>query len=279
MERDLSPAAEAMRPAVWNSAESSARRSHSRRGAIPASSLRTSSESARPSESTILRIAAPASSDHRSRRTSRCTTTHLVRPSERRSSAARGDARRAAGHPVDHRRRRGPNGETFEAVEPHDTSSVLAEVHKGGEPEVDQAIKAAGEAWEDWRRWPWEDRAAVFLRAAELLSGPWRATLTAATMLDQSKTAHQAEIDAACELIDFWRYNVELCCGSTRSSHLLPRRLEPHGVPPPRRVRLRGDAVQLHGDRRQPPRPSAALMGNTVVWKPASTCRGLRLLG
>jgi len=76
-------------------------------------------------------------------------------------------------------------GNTFEAVEPHNTSSVLADVHKGGGQEVDQAIKAAGEAWEDWHRWPWEDRAAVFLRAAELLSGPWRATLTAATMLNQ----------------------------------------------------------------------------------------------
>ena len=64
-------------------------------------------------------------------------------------------------------------------------------------------------AWEDWSRWPWEERAAVFLRAAELLAGPWRDTLNAATMLGQSKTAHQAEIDAACELIDFLRFNVE----------------------------------------------------------------------
>ena len=61
----------------------------------------------------------------------------------------------------------------------------------------------------DWSATPWEERAAVFLRAAELLAGPWRATLNAATMLGQSKTAHQAEIDAACELIDFWRFNVE----------------------------------------------------------------------
>ena len=74
---------------------------------------------------------------------------------------------------------------------------------------VDKAIRAAGDAWEDWSRLPWEERAAVFLRAAELLSGPWRATLNAATMLGQSKTAHQAEIDAACEVIDFYRFNVE----------------------------------------------------------------------
>ncbi|MDQ3778695.1 MAG: aldehyde dehydrogenase family protein, partial [Actinomycetota bacterium] len=87
-------------------------------------------------------------------------------------------------------------GDTFRAVEPHDKDSVLAEVHKGGPAEVERAIAAAAEAWEDWHRWPWEDRAAVLLRAAELLSGPWRSTLVAATMLNQSKTVHQAEIDA-----------------------------------------------------------------------------------
>ena len=74
---------------------------------------------------------------------------------------------------------------------------MLADVHQGGAAEVERAISAAGEAWEDWHRTPWEERAAVFLRAAELLSGPWRDTLVAATMLGQSKTSHQAEIDAA----------------------------------------------------------------------------------
>ena len=74
---------------------------------------------------------------------------------------------------------------------------------------MQQAIDAGAKAWEDWSRWPWEERAAVLLRAAELLSGPWRDTLNAATMLGQSKTAHQAEIDAACEAIDFFRFNVE----------------------------------------------------------------------
>ena len=83
---------------------------------------------------------------------------------------------------------------------PHDKEHVLADVHQGGAEHVQQAIDAAAEAWEDWSRWPWEERAAVFLRAAELLAGPWRDTLNAATMLGQSKTAHQAEIDAACEL-------------------------------------------------------------------------------
>ena len=92
---------------------------------------------------------------------------------------------------------------------PHDKEHVLADVHKAGAAEVERAIAASAEAWEDWHRLPWEERAAVFLRAAELLAGPWRSTLVAATMLNQSKTAHQAEIDAACEVIDFWRFNVE----------------------------------------------------------------------
>ena len=85
-------------------------------------------------------------------------------------------------------------GDTFEAVMPHRKSHVLADVHKAGAAEVERAIQAAADAWHDWSRTPWEDRAAVFLRAAELLSGPWRQTLNAATMLNQSKTAHQAEI-------------------------------------------------------------------------------------
>src|SRR6185312_15978986 len=100
-------------------------------------------------------------------------------------------------------------GDTFDAVEPHNRSHVLATVHKGGEAEVQRAIAAAGEAAHDWSRTPWQDRAAVLLRASELLAGPWRQTLNAATMLGQSKTAHQAEIDSACELIDFWRFNTK----------------------------------------------------------------------
>src|SRR4029079_802658 len=98
---------------------------------------------------------------------------------------------------------------TAEAVMPHAKAHVLADVHQGGPPEVQRAIDAAAEAWEDWHRVPWEERAAVFLRAADLLAGPWRDTLNAATMLGQSKTAHQAEIDAACELVDFLRFNVQ----------------------------------------------------------------------
>src|SRR5947199_8513223 len=100
-------------------------------------------------------------------------------------------------------------GDLRPAVMPHDKEHVLADVHQGTAEHVEQAIDAAARAWEDWSRWPWEERAGVFLRAAELLAGPWRDTLNAATMLGQSKTAHQAEIDAACESIDFFRFNVE----------------------------------------------------------------------
>src|SRR4051794_18267327 len=162
-------------------------------------------------------------------------------------------------------------GDTFEAVMPHRRSHVLADVHKGAGPEVERAIKAAAAAWEDWSRTPWQDRAAVFLRAAELLSGPWRPTLNAATMLGQSKTAHQAEIDAACELIDFWRFNVKFMTQiyeeQPRSApgvwnQMDYRALEGFvfAVTPFNFTAIAGNLPS-----------SAALMGNTVIWKPAST--------
>ena len=162
-------------------------------------------------------------------------------------------------------------GDTFEAVMPHRRSHVLATVHKGGAAEVDRAVAAAADAWEDWSRTPWADRAAVFLRAAELLAGPWRQTLNAATMLGQSKTAHQAEIDSACEVIDFWRFNVSY----------LQRIYEEQPISSPG-VWNRMEYRPLEGfvfavtpfnftaiAANLP--TSAALMGNTVVWKPAST--------
>jgi 1-pyrroline-5-carboxylate dehydrogenase len=162
-------------------------------------------------------------------------------------------------------------GDTYEAVMPHKRSHVLADVHKGGAADVDRAIAAAADAWEDWSRTPWEDRAAVFLRAAELLAGPWRQTLNAATMLGQSKTAHQAEIDAACELIDFWRFNVQYMTRIYEeqpiSSPGVWNRLEYRplegfvfAVTPFNFTSIAGNLPT-----------SAALMGNTVVWKPAST--------
>lgn len=100
------------------------------------------------------------------------------------------------------------DGRTVPAVMPHDTGHVLGTVHWAGPAEMDQAVRAASDAWHDWSGLQWAERAAVFLRAADLLAGPWRDTVNAATMLGQSKTAHQAEIDAACELCDFLRFNV-----------------------------------------------------------------------
>ncbi|HEV3478662.1 MAG TPA: L-glutamate gamma-semialdehyde dehydrogenase [Gaiellaceae bacterium] len=162
-------------------------------------------------------------------------------------------------------------GETFQSVEPHNKESVLTDVHKAGPAEVARAIAAAGDAWEDWHRWPWEERAGVFLRAAELLAGPWRTTLNAATMLNQSKTAHQAEIDAAVELIDFWRYNVEFMLriyeeqpvsapGTWNRLEYRPLEGFVFAVTPFNFTAIAGNLPT-----------SAALMGNTVVWKPAST--------
>ena len=99
---------------------------------------------------------------------------------------------------------------------PHNHGHVLADWHKATTDHVTQADRAALEARKEWASWPFEDRAAVFLRAAELLTTTWRETLNAATMLGQSKTAYQAEIDAASELIDFWRFNVALRAGAAR---------------------------------------------------------------
>src|ERR1700752_1375068 len=165
----------------------------------------------------------------------------------------------------------GPTGDTYEAVMPHKRSHVLADVHKGGAAEIDRATAVAADAWEDWSRTPWEARAPVFLRAAELLAGPWRQTVNAATMLGQSKTAHQAEIDAACELIDFWRFNV----------HYMTRIYEEQPISSPgvwNRMEYRPlegfvfavtpfNFTAIAGNLPA----SAALMGNVVVWKPAST--------
>jgi 1-pyrroline-5-carboxylate dehydrogenase len=94
-------------------------------------------------------------------------------------------------------------GELAEAVMPHDHKHVLADWHKARREDVLRAVAAARTAQLEWANWPWEDRAAVLLRAAELLATRWRSTLNAATMLGQSKTVFQAEIDSACELIDF----------------------------------------------------------------------------
>lgn len=98
--------------------------------------------------------------------------------------------------------------DTFEARAPHRRDLVLADVHAAGPDHVARAITAARAAAGDWASMPWHQRASVFLRAADLLAGPWRDVINAATMLGQSKSVFQAEIDAACELADFWRFNV-----------------------------------------------------------------------
>src|SRR4029453_16511554 len=98
-------------------------------------------------------------------------------------------------------------GKLEKSVMPHDHQHVLAEYHKAGPEHVQQAIAAAAEARRGGATWRWEERAGVILRAAELLATTWRPTINAATMLGQSKTAFQAEIDAASEMIDFWRFN------------------------------------------------------------------------
>jgi 1-pyrroline-5-carboxylate dehydrogenase len=162
-------------------------------------------------------------------------------------------------------------GETAHAVMPHRHQHVLADWHRARPSDVDHAIDAAAAAAREWSRWSWEDRAAVFLRAAELLTTTWRTTLNAATMLGQSKTAFQAEIDAACELIDFWRFNVHFAQQLYEQQPLSDRAawnqldyrpLEGfvYAITPFNFTAIGGNL------------PTApALMGNTVVWKPASS--------
>ncbi|HEY7541118.1 MAG TPA: L-glutamate gamma-semialdehyde dehydrogenase [Methylomirabilota bacterium] len=167
--------------------------------------------------------------------------------------------------------RRVTTGRTAEAVMPHDHRHVLAVWHKAGASEVQRAIDAAGTAHRAWSRLPFHDRAAVFLRAAELLAGPYRMTLNAATMLGQSKTAHQAEIDAACELIDFWRFNVafaeEIYRQQPLSSPGVWNRLEHRALEGFVFAVTPFNFTSIGGNLPTAP----AILGNTVVWKPAST--------
>jgi 1-pyrroline-5-carboxylate dehydrogenase len=163
------------------------------------------------------------------------------------------------------------SGDIYETVMPHRTKHVLGDVHISRAEHVNQAIDAALEAHESWAGLPWEERASIFLRAAEMLAGPWRDTLNASTMLGQSKTAHQAEIDAACELIDFWRFNVEYMVriyseqpdsspGMWNQMDYRPLEGFVFAVTPFNFTSIQGNL------------PTApALMGNTVVWKPSPT--------
>ena len=179
--------------------------------------------------------------------------THRARPSGRRSSAARRDARRADRDPADHRRRGGAHRQHRRARLPHDHGHVLADFHQAGAAEVERRSRLAGRRGRSWSEMAWEDRAAVFLKAADLLAGPWRDTVNAATMLNQSKTVYQAEIDCGLRADRLLALQRLLHAPDLhRAAGLGCRHLEPRRVPRPRGLRLRRDAVQLHLDRRQP---------------------------
>ena len=161
-------------------------------------------------------------------------------------------------------------GDVAEMIPPHNFSQSLGKYHKAGEKEVKDAVQAAGEAWKEWSELDWIHRASIILRAAELLSGKYRMVMNAATMLCVSKTCHQAEIDSACELIDFWRFNAYYMTKvldeqplSTVSvmNYVEQRPLEGFifAVTPFNFAAIAGNL------------PTApAIMGNTTVWKPAS---------
>jgi 1-pyrroline-5-carboxylate dehydrogenase len=163
------------------------------------------------------------------------------------------------------------SGERVPVVQPHNYRRVLGEFGNATDEDVVAAIAAAGAAARDWRALSFADRAAVFLRAADLLAGPWRATLNAATVLGQSKSVFQAEIDAACEMIDFWRYNVafarqvlseqpESAAGTWNQMEYRPLEGFVLAITPFNFTSIAGNL------------PTApALLGNVVVWKPSPT--------
>jgi 1-pyrroline-5-carboxylate dehydrogenase len=161
-------------------------------------------------------------------------------------------------------------GDRATAVMPHDHGHVMADWHRASGEHVRMAIDAAAKARREWARWPWEDRVAVFLKAAELLATTWRDTLNAATMLGQSKTVFQAEIDAACELIDFWRFNPhyaqELYAEQPLSSSTMWNQVDYRPLEGFVFALTPFNFASIAGNLPTAP----ALMGNTVVWKPAS---------
>ncbi len=162
-------------------------------------------------------------------------------------------------------------GDTASSVMPHDHAHVLGSYHKATEQHVVQAIEAAAAARAEWSSWAFEDRAAVILKAAELLTTSWRDTINAATMLGQSKTAFQAEIDAAAELVDFWRFNAhyaqELLDEQPVSDHTMWNQLEYRGLEGFVYAVSPFNFTSIGGNLATAP----ALMGNTIVWKPASS--------
>ncbi|MFN2571588.1 MAG: L-glutamate gamma-semialdehyde dehydrogenase [Gemmatimonadales bacterium] len=162
-------------------------------------------------------------------------------------------------------------GKTIDTVMPHCHSHVLAKVHQAGPEEVAGAITAAHEAWRDWSTTSLAERAAVFLKAADLLATRWRPMVNAATMLGQSKTAFQAEIDAACELIDFWRFNVhyaeQIHAVQPVSAAGTWNALDYRGLEGFVYAITPFNFTSIGGNLPTAP----AIMGCTVVWKPAAT--------
>ena len=162
-------------------------------------------------------------------------------------------------------------GRTVDAVMPHCHRHVLAKVHQAGPGEVAGAVAAARAAWREWSNTSLTDRAAVFLKAADLLATRRRAAVNAATMLGQSKTAHQAEIDAACELIDFWRFNAcfaeQIHAQQPVSSPGMWNALDYRALEGFVYAISPFNFTSIGGNLSSAP----ALMGCTVVWKPAAT--------
>jgi len=163
------------------------------------------------------------------------------------------------------------SGKTSNAVSPHKHQHVTATWHHATDKDVNDAIASGKKAWKEWSEWTWEERAAVFLKAADLLAGPWRDTINAATMLGQSKNVFQSEIDAACEMVDFFRFNVQFArelyseqpiSGPGMWNQSEYRALEGfvYAVTPFNFTAIGGN---LAG--------APALMGNTVLWKPAAS--------
>jgi 1-pyrroline-5-carboxylate dehydrogenase len=154
---------------------------------------------------------------------------------------------------------------------PHDHGHVLGHYHEGDASHVHQAIDAALAAKDEWADLPWESRAAIFLKAADLLAGPYRFEMNAATMLGQSKNAYQAEIDSACELIDFWRFNPwymsEIYREQPQSSPGMWNRMEYRPLEGFTFALSPFNFTAIGGNLPT----SMALMGNTVVWKTANT--------
>jgi 1-pyrroline-5-carboxylate dehydrogenase len=167
--------------------------------------------------------------------------------------------------------RRIETGDLADAVMPHDHQHVLGRYSKATPALALEAVEAARAAHAEWSRWSFEDRAAVMLKAAELLTNTWRDTINGATMLNQSKTAFQAEIDAACEIVDFWRFNVhygqELITEQPISDHTMWNQVEYRALEGFVYAVTPFNFTSIGANLPTAP----ALMGNTVIWKPASS--------